>query len=645
MRREIYFVFLFVTIAIIILFPLLLDARAGGGHSFGGSSGGHSSGGGHSGHSSSGHSSGGGHIGGGGGDILWLIILLIEYPYIGVPVVIGGIIFFYFMGRGANNYRINSTIRKANSLSESQMKMIKSQNLLRIKEIDPHFSEEKFLERVKNAFMIVQKSWSEQNLEPMRPFVSNGIMNRFAIQIDMQKAEGYRNRLSDIEIISTDIMGVTSDNLYDRIDVAFSVLMNDTDVDLKTGKVLRENESSFTEYWTFLRRRGAKSQDKDGLIEGRCPNCGGIIKITESGNCEYCKAFVSGGQYDWVLTEITQEEEYESPYQQVNIVGLDEMMKKDLDFNIAVIEDKVSVIFFKMVRTNYFGDIRYIKEIAHPNFYNSLSGIFNPSNEWYQSINDVAVGAVEVKRITINNQDGYDKIDVMVRWSASYCERNRKTKEVRNIQEKSIRTQTYTIIRKSDVKTKSMYNFKTIPCRSCGAPLSTNIEDRCDYCGAIVNDGSRDWVLYSVDIYRPYNFQTQYTGVIKSKNENQIMIQAMAASMLADGVINEREKEMIYTAAQNRGIPKGLVDQIIESARRGEAIAIPSNLEEARGMLSSMARVALSDGKISGEEYNLLLRFGEKFNYRKADIDVIINTQRKLLFQEARDFIKRTKVE
>lgn len=631
MKKKLYFLLLFGLITIIILFPMILNARAGGGHSFGG------------GHSSGGHSFGGGGSGG-GGDIIWLILLLVRYPYIGVPVVVGGIIFFYFMGRGANNYRINSTIRKANILNESQRSTLTSQNLAKIKETDPSFSEERFLERAKNAFMIVQNSWSEQNLETMRPFVSNGIMSRFSIQVDIQKAEGYRNRLSDIQIISADIFAVTSDNLYDRIDVAFSVLLDDEDVELKTEKVLRENESSFTEYWTFLRRRGAKSHNKEGLIEGRCPNCGGNIKITESGNCEYCKAFVSSGEYDWILTEITQEEEYESPYQQMVIPNLEEMMKKDADFNIAVIEDKVSVMFFKLVKTNYFGDIRYIKEVSHPDFYNTLRNAFNPSNEWYQSIADAAVGAVEVKRISLNNQDGYDKIDVMIRWSASYCERNRKSREVRNIQEKSIRTQTYTLIRRSDVKTKAIYNFKTIPCRACGAPLSTNIEDKCDYCGAIVNDGSRDWVLYSVDIYRPYNFQTQYTGITRSKNENQIMIQAMASAMLADGVMDEREKEMIYSAAQNRGLPKNLVDQIIDSARKGEALANPTNLEEARAMLTSMARVALSDGKISDEEYNLLLKFGSKYNYKKADIDMIINTQRKLLFQEAKQFIKNTKV-
>lgn len=632
--RSSLFIFLLLILFIVIL-PLMLNARAGGGHSFGGSS-----------HSTSGFRSSGGSGGGSGVDVIYLIILLVRYPYIGVPLVLGGIIFFYFMGRGVNRYHINSTIRKAGILSAESIQQLREQNMKRLKQADPDFSEENFIRRAETAFMTIQRCWSDQSLTPMKQFVSNGLFSRFEIQIDMQKREGFRNQLEGINILSSSIACISSDNLYDRIDVAFTAKIEDKDVDLKDGKVLRRNESGpFVEYWTFLRRGGARSQNKDGLIEGRCPNCGGDLKISESGNCEFCKSFVVGGQYDWVLTEITQEEEYNIPCEQnESTPGLREMISKDPDFNIAVIEDKISYIFFRMVRTNYLGDIRYIKEVSHPNYYNSIVGVFGPEDEWYQSLLEPAVGAVEVKRIVIDGEDGFDKIDVMVRWSARYCERNRKTNKVRNIQEKSIRTQTYTLVRRSDVRTKANYNFKIIPCRFCGAPLSTGVEDKCEYCGTIINDGSRDWVLYSVDIYRPYNFSISYSGINRQGNESRLILSSMIAGMLSDGVIDDGEREMVYRAAQNRGVSKGIVDQMIESAKRGELVANPSNVEEARGMLSSMARVVISDGRISNEEYDMLLRFGARYNYKKSDIDIIINTQRKLLFREAKSFIKNTKV-
>ncbi len=624
-------IFISVLLAI-LLFSIAVFARAGGGHSFGGSS-------------SSGGFRGGGHSGGGGGgDILFLIMLIVRYPYIGIPVVIGGIAFFYFMGRGANNYRINSVIRKAGKLSDEQLKAANALNLAKIKEFDPNFSEERFLERAKDAFMIIQKAWSDQNLSLIRPFVSNGVYNRFSIQIEIQKAENRRNLIENINILNANIIAAASDNFYDRIDVAFSVMMDDKDIDLKTQKVLQVNESSFIEYWTFLRKRGTKTLRESGLIEGRCPNCGGEIKINENAVCEYCKAFVFSGEYDWILTEITQEEEYVYPDSELNIIGFEDMLKKDPEFNLAVIEDKVSYIFYRIFKTNYYGDIKYLKVVSHPDYYSKLINAFNPANEWYQSLSDAAVGSVETKKISVNGEDGYDRVEVMITWSAKYCERNRNTKQVRNLQEGLIRSQVYTLIRRSDLKTKRNFNFQTIPCRSCGAPLGNYVEDRCEYCGAVVNDGSRDWVLYSVDMFRPYAYQTQFSVGQNKNDQNRLMLSVMISSMLADGVIENKELEMIYTAAQNRGIAKGVIDSMIESAKKGLLLGNPSNKEEARGMLGAMARVALSDGKISSQEYNLLINFGKKYNYQKADIDLVINSQRKLLFQEAKDFIKNTKI-
>lgn len=631
--RKIISVLHLLIIFLILLSPLILYARAGGGHSFGG-------GGSHSSHGFGGRSRGGGD----GPGLIYLIMLLIEYPHIGLPIVAGGILFFYIMGKRYNNYRIESTIRRAGGLSLEQEKRLIEENLGILRQSDPEFSVERFIKRAKNAFVIIQKAWSEQDLTPIIPFVSNGVLSRFSIQIDIQKKEGYRNRIENIDIAGAEIAGVASDNLYDRIDVRFVVSMDDEDVDLKTGKVLDTHDSSFVEYWTFLRRKGAKTRGGAGLIEGRCPNCGGDLKIVESGHCEYCKAFVFSGEYDWILTEITQEDEYSSIYIQDNIIGLDEMLKKDPSFNIAVIEDKVSYLFYRIYQANYYGDVKYIKAVAHPDFYKNLETAFNPQSEWYPSLKDAAVGAVETKRVLIDGSDGYDRVEVMIRWSAEFCERNRKTGDVRKESLPEIRTQLYTLVRRSDVKTKARFNFKTIPCRSCGAPIGFSAEDRCEYCDAVINDGSRDWVLYSVDIYRPYAFQSQFVGVVKDNSENKIMLSAMISAMLSDGVIDEREKEMLYSAAQNRGLSKNVVDQMIESAKKGELVAIPSNIEEARGMLASMARVALADGKISKEEYNLMLNFGAKYNYKKADIDVIINNQRRLLFNEARKFIKNTKV-
>ena len=41
-----------------------------------------------------------------------------------------------------------------------------------------------------------------------------------------------------------------------------------------------------------------------------CPNCGAPLEINQVGECRYCRAAVTSGRFDWVLSRIEQEDEY-----------------------------------------------------------------------------------------------------------------------------------------------------------------------------------------------------------------------------------------------------------------------------------------------------------------------------------------------
>ena len=42
----------------------------------------------------------------------------------------------------------------------------------------------------------------------------------------------------------------------------------------------------------------------------QCPSCGAPIKLNQAGKCEYCGTVVTGGNFDWVLSRIEQDESY-----------------------------------------------------------------------------------------------------------------------------------------------------------------------------------------------------------------------------------------------------------------------------------------------------------------------------------------------
>jgi uncharacterized protein with PIN domain len=65
----------------------------------------------------------------------------------------------------------------------------------------------------------------------------------------------------------------------------------------------------FTEYWTFVRTAG-KSHRAEATA-ANCPSCGAPLdNVSESGVCGYCDARITGGEYDWVLSAIDQDEAY-----------------------------------------------------------------------------------------------------------------------------------------------------------------------------------------------------------------------------------------------------------------------------------------------------------------------------------------------
>jgi hypothetical protein len=64
----------------------------------------------------------------------------------------------------------------------------------------------------------------------------------------------------------------------------------------------------FSEYWIFMRVKGHDGSLQTSL--SKCPNCAADLKINRSGVCEYCTSKVGNGDFGWVLSRITQDEEY-----------------------------------------------------------------------------------------------------------------------------------------------------------------------------------------------------------------------------------------------------------------------------------------------------------------------------------------------
>ena len=290
-----------------------MPARAGGGQSSNagrsGSSGGF--GGGSSGGSSGGF--GGGYVGGGGGyygggygtrsggagsafgGLMCIIVVIV------VVVVLGAM----FKRQGG-------TVASADLPPPPPPPPVPrrpevDEGLARIRQRDPAFDEEGFLNGVAASFYLVQRAWCEQVPAESRKVMADGIWLRHRTQIEEMAAAGRKNVLEDLHIGRSEIIDCVTDADSDSITVRIHAYSRDYDVEATTGELARGDRvvRLWTEDWTFTRSSTATTKAGSGTRQ-TCPNCGAPLDLDAAGTCAYCKQMVMAGAYDWVLSRIEQ---------------------------------------------------------------------------------------------------------------------------------------------------------------------------------------------------------------------------------------------------------------------------------------------------------------------------------------------------
>jgi predicted lipid-binding transport protein (Tim44 family) len=175
--------------------------------------------------------------------------------------------------------------------------------------MNPDFDWKRLHQRIQHIFAETQAAWSERKWERARPYVSDSLFQMLNYWISEYRGQHLRNVLEDVAIERIDPVKVTSDAFHDALTFRIYASMRDYTIDDKGGVVCgdRNRPRRFSEYWTFIRRRGAKGAGKG---DENCPNCGAALKINMAGVCEFCGGKVTSGAFDWVLSRIEQDEAY-----------------------------------------------------------------------------------------------------------------------------------------------------------------------------------------------------------------------------------------------------------------------------------------------------------------------------------------------
>lgn len=343
----------------------------------------------------------------------------------------------------------------------------------KLREADPEFDITAFEDRVARAFVAVQQGRGSGDLSGARPLVSDGVYERLTLELEDRRRRGTAMDPMEWQVDNVHLAHVESGEVFDQLSVGIRALANGE----PTG-----------EFWTFLRRHGARTRKGPGLLERRCPNCGTPIELVERADCVSCGAVLRSGEHDWVLAEITQPEVW-LPRATMRIPGVEALLECDPGFSPQHLEDRVGVLFWRMLlaERERSGEER-LTSVAAPEWCDRF--VAEEQTRQHPSrlarARDVEIRGIDV--LGVRDEEGWHRIVVSVRWRS---ESLRKA----SIKMAGRGARMFVLIRRVGAVTNLGRAISSAHCPGCGAPDEGSRAGRCAYCGLCLNDGTRSWIL------------------------------------------------------------------------------------------------------------------------------------------------------
>ncbi|MGZ3768737.1 MAG: hypothetical protein ACXVCR_11750 [Bdellovibrio sp.] len=483
-----------ITLVSFLLFSEQVWSRAGGGgggHSSGGGS--HSFGGG--GGSYSFHSGGGSYsnsYGSGSGlDPIILIIILI-------------VVFWLIIKLGNMKQNPNSTDIDFNPENTPT------------KDVDLSVlgnETQAFYDKAFTAFHIIQQAWSEKRLDTMRRFISDGVYQRFNAQFTMMNLLTQTNVISDVRVLGMRVVKSYHDGGYDCLDVRIDASANDQFVCEKYPKLKSPGGlERFVEFWSFIRRSDYK-KNQDIFHSENCPQCSAALsgKLVETARCPYCGTYLNSGEYDWVLAEITQEDNYRynfvEMYQppQLDYTPKEKILEVYPSFSRQVLEDRASNALMQVLISTSTRNLSMLKRFTTPAAFEKFEREFPADQFVYDRL---YTGAVDL--LGVHLQGNQMRAYIGIQYNAHQILLQRAAFATGD--ETPIAFTTVVVLLKELSEITAKGSVYANSCPTCGAPQKDNLLAVCQYCNSQLNDQKLDWVvedMMTMQKFRSLQFKSE----------------------------------------------------------------------------------------------------------------------------------------
>ena len=453
-------------------------ARAGG-------AGGHSSGGGSHGSSSHGSSSyggssyhgTGGSSGGGGGFSFPLLMLIVTVL----------ILWFYLQ-------RKSSATAPEPGAAEPDAD---PGSLARFLADHPEFDLPAFTAKVHGAFLKIQAAWTAQSLATVRPFISDGMYQRFSTQFRMMGLLQQHNRLDQIQILSIDAIAARADGAFDVIDVRVEASMRDAFSCELDHSLDTEGDDTFVEYWSFIRKRELANAQGDIFDTTQCPSCGAPLPkdMGELCRCAYCQVLVNSGEFDWVLAEITQQADYGTQSQLAALVApqlpaaIAQIAPECPDFSTQLAEDKASNAFMQLMTAistrNPAAARRFVSDEVLAQVTARITGRNLVFNRIYlnESVLLNAARAGARHRLALGLSATMQRVELL------------PDHRLAAVDPAEVRSGEVLVMERDAGAVPGKGSLYQHQCATCGGAVGDTLDLNCQYCGTPLNSTGNEWIV------------------------------------------------------------------------------------------------------------------------------------------------------
>ncbi len=617
---------------LIKILPLLTLCQIGGGGGFGGGRGG-----------------GGGGSGDGIGYLVYYLIrLVIEFPVVGVPVSIGVVAFMVYSAKKTKEVQERRVIRRARRVLKHHERHVTWDEF---EARDPGFVRDAFLSRVEVAFHKAQAGWCAQDLEELAPFVSDGAFERFSVQIEEQLQEGWQQTMDSVRLGRLSFLHVEAGSPFDTITVRVPFEAQIARKSLETQEPISGSlikKSYFVECWTFVRRRGVKTLNGPGLMEGQCPNCGAPLSLNQSAQCGTCDCRARSGEFDWVLTEITQASAWK-PESSGNVPGLKAFLLKDKGLSVQLLEDRASLAFWRKAAADRRVEVGPLKSVATARFCDEYEqGLQNPNRS---PAVDRAVGSVRTRGLLRGEDQDHALVEIC--WDGLF---GRGRRASRSGTRRQLRHNLFVFARKAGAQTPVVDSLTTAHCTGCGAHDEGGTGTTCPFCEAPRRGGDSTWLLDEVATVRTargwldrlaeedQQLEGETAGGLFTHSPRDLLAWATALAQV-DHSVSSTEHLALKGLARRAGLDEEEVDALLaQDGELAQPVEIPGP-ERAEVWLSELLQVAWADGTVSKAERVLLENMTEQLGMSRAQFRRALIAGRKARYQNSRPALSDQKRE